>query len=94
MDAVLPGAGIRDNTQPVQWSFNAQVDPVSTFTYDTLYQLASASGRENANNSPSPALSELKLFGVKDDTVWRNYRQVYAYDEAGNLTQLRHHQSL
>ena len=82
---------IRDNAQPVQWSFNAQVDPVSTFTYDTLYQLASASGRENANNSPSPALSELKLFGVKDDTVWRNYRQVYAYDEAGNLTQLRHH---
>jgi len=82
---------IRDNAQPVQWSFNAQVDPVSTFTYDTLYQLASASGRENANNSPSPALSELKLFGVKDDTVWRNYRQVYAYDEAGHLTQLRHH---
>ncbi len=82
---------IRDNAQPVQWSFNAQVDPVSTFAYDTLYQLTYATGRENANNSPSPALPAFMLFGVKDDTVWRNYRHVYVYDEAGNLTQLRHH---
>jgi len=82
---------IRDNAQPVQWSFNAQVDPVSTFAYATLYQLTYATGRENANNSPSPALPAFMLFGVKDDTVWRNYRHVYVYDEAGNLTQLRHH---
>ena len=81
---------ISDGAQPVQWAFNAQVDPVSTYGYDTLYQLIYATGRENANNDATRFLPPCMLFGMKDDTVWRNYRQVYAYDEAGNLLQLRH----
>ncbi|MFP3516267.1 RHS repeat-associated core domain-containing protein [Pseudomonas sp. SIMBA_077] len=81
---------VSDEAQPIQWSSNAQVKPVSVYRYDSLYQLISASGRENAHNTPSSGLPGVVLFGAADDSVWRNYTQLYTYDEGSNLAELKH----
>lgn len=85
---------VSDLAQPVQWSSNTRIDPISTYQYDSLYQLISATGRENVSNSPGPGLPGLVTFGSADDSVWRNYTQSYTYDEGGNLTVLTHQVSV
>ncbi|MCU1727196.1 RHS repeat-associated core domain-containing protein [Pseudomonas sp. 7P_10.2_Bac1] len=81
---------VGDEAQPIQWSSNTQVNPVSLYRYDSLYQLISATGRENAANMPTSALPGLVLFGATDSSVWRTYTQTYTHDEGGNLAQLKH----
>ena len=81
---------IEDLAQPVQWFAGQRIQAVSTYTYDTLYQLISASGRENASQTIGPGLPGLEIFGPVDDSRWRTYSQTYRYDSGGNLTQLKH----
>lgn len=81
---------IGDLSQPVQWYAQQCIRAESTYTYDTLYQLKSATGRENAIQTIRPQLPELVTFGANDDSRWRNYKQHYSYDSAGNLTLLKH----
>lgn len=81
---------VSDSAQPIKWSSNTQINPVSTYGYDSLYQLISATGRENAHNTSTSARPGLVLFGATDNSVWRNYTQTYTYDEGGNLTELNH----
>ena len=81
---------VSDLSQPEQWSSNTRISAVNTYKYDSLYQLISATGRENKSNSPGPGLPGLITFASKDDSVWRNYTQAYTYDEGGNLTVLKH----
>lgn len=81
---------IEDKSQPVQWFDQQRIEAVSRFTYDTLYQLTSASGRENASQTLGPNLPGLEIFGASDDSRWRNYTQTFDYDSGGNLTLLQH----
>ncbi|WP_095158504.1 RHS repeat-associated core domain-containing protein [Pseudomonas sp. Irchel 3E13] len=81
---------IEDLAQPVQWFARQRIQAVSLYTYDTLYQLTSATGRESASQTVGPGLPELELFGTVDDSRWRNYSQTYTYDCAGNLIRLKH----
>ncbi|WP_178127325.1 hypothetical protein, partial [Pseudomonas sp. FSL R10-0071] len=81
---------IEDLAQPVQWFARQRIQAVSTFTYDTLYQLISATGRENASQTIGPNLPGLEIFGSVDDSRWRTYSQTYSYDSGGNLTWLKH----
>ncbi|HCN66015.1 MAG TPA: hypothetical protein DIT33_21815 [Pseudomonas sp.] len=81
---------IEDLTQPVQWFAGQRIQAVSTYTYDTLYQLISATGRENASQTIGPGLPGLEIFGPVDDSRWRSYSQTYSYDSGGNLTRLKH----
>ncbi|WP_053225274.1 RHS repeat-associated core domain-containing protein [Pseudomonas helleri] len=81
---------IQDFAQPVQWFAGQRIQAVSTFTYDTLYQLISATGRENASQTIGPGLPGLEIFGPVDDSRWRTYSQTYSYDSGGNLTRLKH----
>lgn len=88
-DAVGNVTKIEDKAQPAQFGSNQKVEAVSTFTYDSLYQLISATGREAAgpNNQPHLPMSSrapvdaLQLF---------NFSEQYEYDAGGNLTELRH----
>ena len=70
---------------------NQKVVPENTYVYDSLYQLVSATGREMANagqqgsNLPS-ATAPLPT----DRSAFTNYTRTYSYDNAGNLTQIRH----
>ena len=81
---------IQDLAQPVQWFAQQQVEAVSTYRYDTLYQLIEATGRENASQRIGPELPGLEVFGARDDSHWRNYTQTYTYDSGANLTSLKH----
>ena len=88
-DAVGNVTEIEDRAQSVQFGSNQKVEAVSRFTYDSLYQLTSATGREAAgpNNHPQLPMSgrapvdALQLF---------NFTEQYEYDAGGNLTKLRH----
>ncbi|WP_460141381.1 RHS repeat-associated core domain-containing protein [Pseudomonas sp. S2_E01] len=76
-DAVGNPVRIEDQSKTVTYFKNQQVDPVSTYTYDSLYRLIAATGREvfHAANDPNALV---------------NYREEYAYDAGGNTLELRH----
>ncbi|AIL61896.1 RHS repeat domain-containing protein [Pseudomonas alkylphenolica] len=81
---------IEDLAQPVQWFAQQRIQALSTYTYDSLYQLTNATGRESASQIIGPGLPWLEIFGAVDDSRWRNYSQTYTYDSGGNLTRLKH----
>lgn len=73
---------------------NQQVKPQSTFTYDALYRLIEATGRENSSLDNAPAQQENKpgVLTVPNGAanVLRQYTQQYSYDAAGNITLMSH----
>ncbi|QHG65807.1 RHS repeat-associated core domain-containing protein [Pseudomonas putida] len=56
------------------------------YTYDTLYRLVDATGRER---SPVNHFSQESI-AFSGGSVWRNYTEHYTYDDGGNLTHLKH----
>ncbi|MFS2157632.1 RHS repeat domain-containing protein [Pseudomonas sp. Pseusp122] len=65
---------IEDHAQPTRHFANQRIDPVSTYHYDTLYQLIEATGREAVNQGPELV----------------NFTQTYRYDSGGNMRRLTH----
>lgn len=82
---------ITNDAEETRFWRNQKVVPENTYAYDSLYQLVSASGRQMASaghqgsNLPAAAVPL-----VTDSSAYTNYTRVYTYDEAGNLTQVRH----
>ncbi|WP_437339881.1 RHS repeat domain-containing protein [Pseudomonas fluorescens] len=68
---------IEDKALPVRYFANERIDPISRFTYDSLYQLSEASGWEAGDGEGGP-------------TAITNYWQRYRYDAGGNLLKLSH----
>ncbi|XYQ83127.1 RHS repeat domain-containing protein [Pseudomonas syringae] len=69
---------------------NPCVDPVSHYTYDTLYQLIEAKGFEvKTDTSHGPGLPGMQNLPPDPNQV-SNYTQTYDYDAAGNLLTMRH----
>ena len=79
---------IADRAQPTRHFANQRIEPVSTYHYDTLYQLIEASGREAAGGNQGPDLPGFQ--SPPDPSQWANYTQTYAYDAGGNLLKLTH----
>ncbi|WP_086869245.1 RHS repeat protein [Kosakonia pseudosacchari] len=79
---------ITNDAEETRFWRNQEVVPENTYTYDSLYQLISATGREMANavqqNSSRPDFSSF------DDATYTNYSRTYTYDNAGNLTKIQH----
>jgi RHS repeat-associated protein len=82
--------GIRDRTPGSGMSNTPQgIDALDcVFTYDPLYRLLSASGRESDLPSPLPPWRDAPRGA--DPTRARPYTERYRYDPAGNLTQVQH----
>ncbi len=76
---------IEDKALPVRYFANQRVDPVSRFSYDSLYQLIEASGWEAGGPNQGP-----ESVGRTDPSAVSNYRQTYRYDAGGNLLKLTH----
>ncbi len=86
---------IQDDAQQTLFFDNSVVAPTQQFTYDALYRLTEAEGRERQGTNN---------FGTDDnysDAAWQtshkgdgnavqNYKQKYTYDEAGNILELKH----
>ncbi len=68
---------------------NQKIAAEHRYTYDNLYQLASATGREMAGIAQQD--SRLSALIVPPDSLtYTNYTRTYTYDAGGNLTQIRH----
>lgn len=92
-DAVGNITQIDDAVQSTLYHSNTQVNRQRTFTYDALYRLTEATGREkDALAQPGPSLPTkyaVPAAGAQDALMW-NYTQTYFYDEAGNLIEMKH----
>lgn len=82
---------VHNDAEETRFWRNQKVIPENTYTYDSLYQLVNATGREMADiaqqssNLPSPIIPL-----PSDNSTYTNYSRTYNYDIAGNLTQIRH----
>jgi RHS repeat-associated protein len=75
---IVPGCGVSNDPD--------QLDRL--FSYDAIYRLASATGRECNQAAPDPYWSDPAR--CQDVASTRPYTQTYAYDDAGNMTVLAH----
>ncbi|KVP46717.1 hypothetical protein WJ88_25060 [Burkholderia ubonensis] len=81
----------RDAARATTYWRNQRVEPVSTYTYDALYQVLSATGREMVSRGRQVTLLPPATVPLpSDDTVYVHYRRTYTYDRGGNLTQIAH----
>lgn len=75
---------------------NAVVRPGAGFTYDAVYRLTEASGREHAGQHGHPVPSswddrlQLRLPLPGDGQAMRRYTERYDYDAVGNVLRLAH----
>jgi len=93
--------GIRDDAQQTIYFRNRRVEPSNQYTYDALYRLIQATGREHLGqaddgrlNPPTApdALSALhaSLPQPSDGNAMGTYTESYVYDNAGNFTSTQH----
>lgn len=92
-DAVGNITEIYDDAYEPAFFNNQMVEPRSAYTYDALYQLIKASGRENSALNNAPGQQEENAVDTSfpvSSNVLRIYTQEYFYDEAGNILQMKH----
>lgn len=85
---------IHDNAYQPEFFQNQIVEPRSRYTYDALYRLIEAKGRENGAAIGAPnhivTRSPEVTFAVEDPNALRNYTQRYDYDPVGNIRVMQH----
>jgi RHS repeat-associated protein len=92
---------VRDDAQQTIYFRNRQVEPGAEYTYDALYRLIEATGREHlgqiTNGStliplpPSPTdAPRVGLLQPGDGNAMGRYLQHYSYDAVGNILSLLH----
>jgi hypothetical protein len=90
---------IADDALPVIAHDNQQVAPVCDYTYDAIYRLIAAKGREHIGQSafqlatPDGNYRDFPFVGaaqLNDLQAVRNYTERYEYDAVGNFEILRH----
>ncbi|OGW17913.1 MAG: hypothetical protein A3G93_02970 [Nitrospinae bacterium RIFCSPLOWO2_12_FULL_45_22] len=87
---------IEDEAIPISFFANSLIEPLSEYTYDALYRLREATGRENnaaltfnsKDNWNDAAF--MHQLNPGDPMAMRNYTQQYQYDGVGNILQMRH----
>ncbi|WP_223444840.1 RHS repeat domain-containing protein [Pseudomonas sp. BF-R-19] len=82
---------ITNDAEATRFWRNQKIVPENTCTYDSLYQLISATGRETVaitqQKNSQPGLSGPL---PTDQSNFTAYTRHYTYDDGGNLTQIRH----
>lgn len=89
---------VRDAAQQTIFFRNKRVEPSSELTYDPLYRLVEATGREHLGQlgaAPAPSSHDdrpriARLLADGDGQVLARYTERYAYDAVGNLEELAH----
>jgi RHS repeat-associated protein len=92
-DAVGNVTAIVDSALPTHYFNNIAVDPGGAFTYDAIYRLASATGREHASANQPSDWSDAHRIGLPhkaDGNALQRYRQFFEYDMSGNLKVIQH----
>ena len=87
---------VRDDAQQTVFFRNQRVDPSNEFTYDALYQLIEATGREHialgipSNVSASSFDSGTRFTHPHDGKAMSRYVERYNYDQLGNFLSVQH----
>ena len=90
---------IRDDAQQTLFFRNRRVEPSSDYTYDAIYRLIEATGREHLGQAaggyaPVPtSQTDAPRVGLPhpgDGNAMGRYVQRYVYDEVGNFLQMIH----
>ncbi|MER8595738.1 hypothetical protein NKH33_30035 [Mesorhizobium sp. M1182] len=88
---------IADDSLDTVFYAGQRVEPLQQFTYDSLYRLATAGGREHCSrtsatwNEQFASGSPFDLGAHPNDLqAFRNYSEIYEYDSVGNLIRQRH----
>lgn len=89
---------IRDDAQQIIYFRNKRVEPSNAYTYDAVYRLIEATGREHlgqAGGAPIPhSYNDAPRVGIKwsdnDGTVMGTYIERYVYDAVGNFDEMKH----
>ena len=94
-----PGGNITeivDNAQPRVFFNNFRVDARNRYTYDALYRLVRAEGREHAGQVVHNSYDNWHdcvfkgRYHPNQDMAWRTYTERYGYDAVGNILTMRH----
>jgi RHS repeat-associated protein len=91
---------IQDDAQPTIFFRNQRVEPSNDYTYDALYRLIQATGREHLGQiggvlNPPTAPDAFNTFHVQQDQpnvarAMGTYIERYVYDAVGNFLQMQH----
>lgn len=86
---------IRDEAQQTLYFNNQVVEPHAAYTYDAIYRLIQATGREHIGQTDQPQTSwndefRTGLVHPHDGQAMRRYTKQYDYDEVGNILRLIH----
>ena len=88
---------IEDKAIPTKFFNNFVIEPKGLYTYDALYRLTVAQGKEHAGQALQFAqcdnwndIAFRKTYSPNDDMAWRQYTQRYGYDPVGNILQTQH----
>ncbi|MBL6447078.1 VCBS repeat-containing protein [Fulvivirga sp. 29W222] len=88
---------IDDKAIPTVFYNNQKVNGKNEYTYDALYRLMAATGREQNTNSPNYGAGDNWNDGHSqishnsgDPMAMHEYTQKYLYDQVGNILQMKH----
>lgn len=89
---------IRDDAQQTVYFQNLRVEPSAEYTYDAVYRLIEATGREHlgeVGGSPIPhSYNDVPrinvLLSTSDGNAIGRYLERYVYDQAGNISEMAH----
>ncbi|MFH0730302.1 MAG: SpvB/TcaC N-terminal domain-containing protein [Pseudomonadota bacterium] len=91
---------IQDDAQQTIFFRNKRVEPSNDYTYDALYRLIKATGREHLGqtggqpNSPTPPDAfnsfHTRLNHPGDGNAMGRYTEQYVYDAVGNILSMKH----
>ena len=86
---------LRDDAQQTIYFNNAVVEPHADYTYDAVYRLIAATGREHIGQLATPQTGwndegRVRLPHPHDGQAMRRYTEQYDYDGVGNFMRLIH----
>lgn len=87
---------IRDEAQQIIYFKNKRVEPSADYTYDAIYRLIEATGREHLGqgNKPIPHSHDdaphIRLPHPGDGNAMGTYIERYLYDAVGNFLEMQH----
>ena len=87
-DAVGNIIQVTDNAQQTFYFNNSVVAPTGTYTYDALYRLITATGRELTSIGTPTDVDFVNTIGCPNPAAnaMQTYSHSYAYDQLGNMT--------
>jgi RHS repeat-associated protein len=87
---------LEDRAVPAVWFDNSHTTGLNRYSYDALYQLVAATGREHVGQADTGPTDDWRDAGFRtthaptDPLAWRTYTEEFAYDATHNLTEVRH----